>query len=210
MPPIPTYPSGTTTERLRAPSTRVVVGASAGGIAAVQKILSFLPEHFAAPVLLAQHIQARFGIDFAAVFRHNGSLIVKEGDEKEMPQPGTMYVAPPGYHMLVERDGSLALSVDDPENFARPSIDVLFETAAEAWGAQLIGVLLTGANSDGALGLKAIGARGGTTIVQDPETAEAPTMPRAALDCMAVDHILPLSEIGRFLAKVVGAHDLPI
>ena len=127
---------------------------------------------------------------------------MKQADEKECILPGVIYLAPPGYHLMIEEDKTFSLSVDSPVNFARPSIDVLFETEADAYGARLVGVILTGANSDGSRGLKKIKDSGGLVLVQDPESAEAATMPRAAVEGTEVDYVLPLEEIGPFLNRM--------
>ncbi|MFH1489659.1 MAG: chemotaxis protein CheB, partial [Pseudomonadota bacterium] len=129
-------------------------------------------------------------------------LKVKQADEKEDILSGVIYLAPPGYHLMVEEDRTFSLSVDEPVNFARPSIDVLFETAAEVYGEKLVGVVLTGASADGSHGLKRVKESGGLAVVQDPETAEVGIMPRAAVDASEVDYILPLEEIGPFLNKL--------
>ena len=127
---------------------------------------------------------------------------VKQADEKEKIVPAMIYIAPPNYHLLVEDDRTFSLSVDELVNFSRPSIDVLFESAADAYGKRLIGIILTGANSDGSNGLKKIKECGGMAIVQDPESSEADTMPRAAIKATKVDYVLPLEEIGTFLRKL--------
>ena len=118
-------------------------------------------------------------------------------------QGGRAYVAPPDYHLLIERDETISLSIDEKVNYSRPSIDVLFENATYAWSAGLIGVVLTGANADGARGLRVIKERGGLTVVRDPATAEHPVMPQAAIDATEVDHVLPLEEIGKLLLELV-------
>jgi two-component system chemotaxis response regulator CheB len=130
-------------------------------------------------------------------------LKVKEADEKERPANGMAYIAPPNYHLLFENDQSFTLTVDERVNYARPSIDVLFETAAEAYKDTLIGIILTGANTDGSRGLKKIKDFGGLTIVQDPATAESDSMPRAAILTTQVDHVLPIEEIAEFLNSLV-------
>jgi two-component system chemotaxis response regulator CheB len=180
----------------------VVIGASAGGLAAVSTILKALTPNFCIPILLVQHIGANVESNLANHFGNVSPLKVKEAEDKEPIRRGELIIAPPNYHMLVECDGSIALSVDPPVNFSRPSVDVLFESAAECYGAELIGIVLTGANSDGAKGLKKIKQRGGLAVVQSVESAEARAMPQAAINAVEVDHILPLDEIGSFLCSI--------
>ncbi len=180
----------------------IVLGASAGGLRAVSTLLEELPAPFPWPLVLCLHILDRTHLDFAAAFRRQESWVIKEAEEKEMPVPGTLYLAPPGYHLLLERDGTFSLSNEAPENWARPSIDVLFESAAIAYGPQLLGILLTGANQDGARGLHKIGELGGLTIVQDPETAEISTMPQAAIKLGPIHHILSLTQISQLLERL--------
>ena len=180
----------------------VVMGASAGGIRAFERVLGALPGDFCLPIVICQHILPDAGPDFCRIFDAMTPLAVKEADEKEHPLPGHVYVAPPGYHLLIERDGSFSLCVDEKVCFARPSIDVLFESAAQAWSPALLGVLLTGANEDGAMGIKRIKERGGQTMVQSPGDAHRPVMPEAAIALQCVDHVLPLDGIGSFLADL--------
>ncbi|RTR34241.1 chemotaxis protein CheB [Shewanella atlantica] len=180
----------------------VVIGASAGGLAAVETVLKELKTSFCLPILLVQHISPHTQSYLATHFEDKCALKVKEADDKEPIKRGYFYIAPPNYHLLVEYDGCVALSIDPPVNFSRPSIDVLFESAADYFGKELIGIVLTGANSDGALGLKKIKERGGLTVVQTIETSEAPAMPAAAIQTACVDHILPLEEIGEFLNEI--------
>ncbi len=130
-----------------------------------------------------------------------------EAGEKEELRPGKVYLAPANYHLLVEDDRTLSLSVDERVNFARPSVDVLFETASDAFGSRLVGIILTGANRDGSMGLKKIRQNGGLTLVQAPETAFADGMPRAAIAACAADHILPLDQIGPFLCRLFRRND---
>lgn len=179
----------------------VVLGASAGGLTAVNQVLKRLPEGFPLPLLLCQHIHASSSLDFAAAFPEAHPFRVKEAEEKEQPVPGTLYVAPAGYHLLIEMDESFSLSNEAPVNWARPSIDVLFETAADAYRERLIGVLLTGANQDGARGLKRIRHLGGLTLVQEPREATVPTMPEAAIALDAADKVLTLEQISAALIE---------
>jgi two-component system chemotaxis response regulator CheB len=182
----------------------VLVGVSAGGFKAIPKLLGSLDAPFPLPVVIVQH-EAHDAGDFFSLYLNNCcSLTVKQADEKEVIVPGTVYVAPPGYHLLVEEDHTFSLSTDDPVNYARPSIDVLFEAAADVYGRKTIGIILTGANSDGARGLKKIKDAGGLAIVQDPATAETGFMPKAALAMTQVDKVLPLDRIGPYLNEVAG------
>jgi len=180
----------------------IVIGASAGGLNALQEILAPLPADFRLPILIVQH---RFPTaDDLLTFALNEScrLMVKEADEKDYIEPGYVYVAPPNYHLLVERNRTLSLSADAKVCYSRPSIDVLFESAADVFLSQLIGIILTGANHDGTAGLKKIKQNGGLTLVQDPATAEAEIMPRSAIQANAVDQILSLADIAALLVQL--------
>ena len=159
----------------------VVIGASWGGMRALGRLLSGLSKDFPLPIAVAQHRDADAEDDLLPTLlsRHT-SLQVADADDKDELLPGRVLLAPPGYHMLLE-DGTVALSIDAPVQFSRPSVDVLFESAADEYGERAIGVVLTGANADGAAGLAAIKRRGGYTIVQDPASAERREMPEAAL-----------------------------
>ncbi len=184
------------------PIDAVVIGASAGGLAALSMLVDGLPGTLRQALLVVQHVPAGRPTQLAEIFQRRTALRVKEVDDKETVRAGTLYFAAPGYHLLVETDLSLSLSQDEAIHFSRPSIDVLFESAADAWGERLAGVLLTGANEDGAAGLEAIKQAGGISIVQDPEEAEVPTMPLAALQRFAPDYILPLRDIHRLLREL--------
>ena len=186
----------------RPPVEAVVIGTSAGGLAALSVLVAGLEATFRLPLLVVQHIPSGVPTQLAEIFRRKTGLHVKEADEKETVRGGTLYFAAPGYHLLVEQDTSLSLSQDDSVHFSRPSIDVLFESAADAWGERVAGILLTGANEDGAAGLEAIHRAGGLTIVQDPDEAEVDSMPRAALQRFAPDYILPLRDIHRLLREL--------
>lgn len=186
----------------RPPVEAVVIGTSAGGLAALSVLVAGLEATFRLPLLVVQHIPSGVPTQLAEIFQRKTGLHVKEADEKERVRGGTLYFAAPGYHLLVEQDASLSLSQDDSVHFSRPSIDVLFESAADAWGERVAGILLTGANEDGAAGLEAIHRAGGLTIVQDPDEAEVDSMPRAALQRFAPDYILPLRDIHRLLREL--------
>ena len=180
----------------------IVMGVSAGGMEALSTILPDLPADFAFPLIVVQH-QHPTSDDFLVHYLNERcNLKVKQADGKENILPGVIYIAPPDYHLMVEEDRTFSLSVDEPVNYARPSIDVLFKTAVDAYGARLVGVILTGTSSDGSLGLKRIKESGGLAMVQDPETAEVDIMPKAAVDATEVDYVLPLEEIGPFLNRL--------
>jgi two-component system, chemotaxis family, protein-glutamate methylesterase/glutaminase len=182
----------------------VVIGTSWGGLRALGRLLPALPADFPAPVVVAQHRDADSEDELLSrLLTRDTKLNVIDADDKAPLAPGTVLLAPPGYHLLLA-DGYVELSCDAPVQFSRPSIDVLFESASEAFGAGVVGVLLTGANADGAAGLAEIQRRGGRTIVEDPETAERPEMPRAALERMSPDHVVPLDEIAGLLCKACG------
>ncbi|ANY87443.1 MULTISPECIES: chemotaxis protein CheB [Pseudomonas] len=180
----------------------VVVGASAGGVAALLQVLGGLPEGFAIPVLCVLHLPDERHSQLASVLQRRIHRPVREARDKESIAPGLIYVAGPGYHLSVERDLSLSLSQEEPVHFSRPAIDYLFQSAADAYGAGLLGVLLTGANEDGAQGLLQIKNSGGRTVVQDPRDAQVALMPEAAVALQQPDHILSLSGIGHLLATL--------
>ena len=178
----------------------IVIGGSAGGVEALTVILSALPKEFALPVLTVQHLHWS---DDGSLTRHVAratQLQVIEPCDKAPIECGCVYTAPANYHMLVERQGTISLSVDERVNWSRPSIDVLFESAAHAWGKSLIAVILSGANADGAKGIRAVKEAGGLTIAQDPGTAKTPVMPQAAIDTGAVDKVMHTEKIGQWLA----------
>jgi len=181
----------------------VFIGVSAGGMDALRRVLAPLPADFPAPVVVVQHLHASQGDFLAEYLGRLCALRVKEADDKDSLSPGVVYLAPPNYHLLVESDRSLSLSTDDKVNHSRPSIDVLFESAAAAYGPGAVAVVLTGASRDGAEGLRLIREQGGAAIVQDPATAEHAFMPQAALDCAGADHVLGLGDIGPKLVRLV-------
>lgn len=182
----------------------IVIGASTGGIEAIRAILTPLHVGFAVPIVIVQHLSPHS--DNYMVTHLNGTcrINVMEAEEKEKILPGSVYIAPPNYHVLLEKDETLSLTVEPKENYSRPSIDILFESAADAYGNSLIGIILTGANSDGSKGLKRIKELGGLAIVQDPKTAVASLMPKAAIEVTAVDYILSLNEISKKLIELIG------
>jgi two-component system chemotaxis response regulator CheB len=180
----------------------IVIGGSAGAMTVLTDLLPTIPANYPIPIVIVVHLHPRQ--DNAHIDRLNGlcALRVKEADEKEALQPGTIYLAPPNYHLLIEKDHTCALSIDERVNYSRPAIDVLFESAVQAYGPHVVGVVLTGANNDGAAGLRQIKERGGLAVVQDPRTAESTYMPQAALEATTVDHVLSVPEIGKLLAKI--------
>lgn len=179
----------------------VVVGTSLGGLNALQTLLDGLPADFKVPVTIVQHRRAGSDDALSELLQKHTALLVAEAEDKEELVPGRVYLAPADYHLLVEK-GNFALSTDPRVHGARPSIDVLFESAADAYGADVIGVILTGSNQDGALGLAAIKRRGGVAVVQDPASAESDAMPEAAIVATGTDQILILEEIAPFIARV--------
>jgi two-component system, chemotaxis family, protein-glutamate methylesterase/glutaminase len=177
----------------------IVVGASWGGLEAVGRLLADLPDAVDAPLVLAQHRHSNSTSGGLAELLHlRIKRPVQDAEDKMAIERGKVYIAPPDYHLLVERD-SFALSVDERVQYARPSIDVLFESAAYAYGQGVIGIILTGANEDGAAGLAAVKERGGVALVQDPSGAERRTMPDAAIAATAADAVLPIEEMAPFL-----------
>lgn len=181
----------------------IVIGASAGGWKALKTILGGLPGDFPLAIMVVMHRHPHSDDYLEKSLDNDCAVRVKQADEKEAIQRGTVYFAPPNYHLLIEDAHILSLSVDHAVNYARPSIDVLFESAAYVYGDTLAGLVLTGANSDGAGGLKKIKEMGGLALVQDPGTAEASAMPHAAIAAADPDVILPLDEIGAFLKDFV-------
>jgi two-component system, chemotaxis family, protein-glutamate methylesterase/glutaminase len=179
----------------------VVIGCSMGGMQALQTIFSVLPKDFPVPIAVVQHRYKTSNEGLPQFLRRHSKLNVVDTVDKEWIKAGTVYLAPANYHLLVER-GELSLSVDEKVEYSRPSIDVLFESAADAYGSGVIGVVLTGANADGARGAARIKQRGGFIVAQDPKTAESPAMPQAAIETTRVDRILPLDRIGPFLVEL--------
>ena len=179
----------------------IVIGASLGGLNALGTILGGLGRDFPLPVAIAQHRGRGPGKNLANLLQKYCSLPVVEVEDKDVIVPGRVYLAPTDYHLLVEAN-NFALSIDEPVNNARPSVDVLFESAADVYAKRLIGLILTGNLRDGALGLAKIKKQGGFAIVQDPETAEAGDMPRAAITTTDVDRVLPVEEMAPFLLSL--------
>lgn len=180
----------------------IVIGASAGAVEALNKLLPSLAPGFRMPIIIVVHLPPDRRSAMADLFRAKCALDVREAEDKEAIVAGTIYFAPPDYHLLVEADRNFSLSCDAPVLFSRPSIDVLFESAADAFGPRVIGIVLTGANGDGARGLKAIIEAGGHGIVQTPSSAFASAMPEAALGMSPSAKSMTLEAIGLYLAKI--------
>lgn len=187
---------------LRPPLRAVAIGASAGGVQALSAILPALPVDYPLPVLVVVHVPPDRDNALVPLFQSKCRVAVKEAEDKEPALPGVVYFAPSDYHLMVELDGSLALSSDEHVNHSRPSIDVLFETAADAFGPGVAGVVLTGANSDGANGLRAIVEAGGQALVEDPAAAYAQAMPAAAVAACPAADVLPLPAIAPHLLSL--------
>lgn len=179
----------------------VVMGVSAGGLEALKRILPELPKDFNMPMFIVYHIHKTSDDFMVRHLNETSRLWVKQAEDKELIKPAVVYMAPPDYHLLIEWDRSIALSTSERVNYTRPSIDVLFETAADVYGEKLIGIILTGANRDGSQGTRKIKRTGGFVIVQDPKTAEMDTMPKAAIEAAEPDLILSLEEIAEFLCQ---------
>jgi two-component system, chemotaxis family, protein-glutamate methylesterase/glutaminase len=181
----------------------VVIGGSLGGCEALQAILRRLPADFPAPIVVALHRHLDSVGLLAPVVQLDCALAVTEAEDKEPIEPGHVYLAPADYHLLLD-GGALSLSTDEPVNYARPAIDVLFQSAAEWRGREVVAVVLTGAGSDGAAGAKRILERGGTVLVQDPKTAEGLWMPAATIERTGTEHVLTLEGIAKWLAAAAG------
>jgi len=182
----------------------VAIGASAGAVQALLRILPVLPVTYPLPILIVVHVPPDRTNALVALFRANCQLPVKEAEDKEPIVGGVIYFAPSDYHLLVEDGGSLALSSDELVNHSRPAIDIMLETAADAYGPALTGIVLTGANHDGAAGLKAVADAGGEVIVEDPAEAQVSTMPAAALAACPNAKSLTLDGITSHLLKLAA------
>lgn len=180
----------------------VIIGGSLGGFQAVETVLKHLPADYELPLLLVLHISNSPLTSTAELLDRSVNLQVKEAEDKQAITAGHVYLAPAGYHLLLERNGTLALDAGEQDNYVRPSINALFETAAWAWGSRAVAVLLSGSNTDGADGLRQVHKRGGVTIAQDPATAEAPIMPQSAISLGVVDKVLSPEEIGKALLSL--------
>jgi len=187
---------------MKASANAVVMGCSAGGMSALRSLLGGIRKDFSWPILVVCHTGSEDMAILCELIGTHSPLPVLEARERQRAMAGTVYIAPTGYHLLVEPGGRFALSVDERVAFARPANDVLFETAANVFGAGLVGVIMTGANSDGAAGLKRLRERGGIAIVQDPTEAEVATMPQAALDTAGADYCVHLNDIALLLNRL--------
>ena len=180
----------------------IVIGASTGGVDALLKLLSGLPERFCLPVITVLHMPDNRKSKLIEIFQSRSALPVREAADKAAIEPGVVYFAAPGYHLSIETDRTFSLSCEASVHFSRPAIDVLMESAADAYGHALAGILLTGANYDGAAGLAKIRRCGGLTVVQDPLEAQVPTMPEAAIRMSQPDLILRLNDIRSLLIQM--------
>ena len=169
---------------------------------ALTKLLPVFPAGYPVPIVVVQHLHPWQDDYHLEHFGDQCALAVKEARDKDSIEAGNIYFAPPNYHLLINDDRTFSLSIDDKVNYARPSIDVLFESAVDVYAPWLVGVILTGANNDGAQGLRLLKEKGGIAIVQDPQTAESGYMPKAALEATRVDYVLSLPEIGKLLQEI--------
>jgi two-component system, chemotaxis family, protein-glutamate methylesterase/glutaminase len=183
----------------------LAVASSAGGISALRNLIGGLPRDFAVPVVVVQHLDPRHQTVIAEVIGRHTALHVKLAEADESIKPGVVYVAPPDRHLLVNSSRTVSLSHSALVHFVRPSADLLFESVAGAYGAGVIACVLTGTGSDGAMGVRAVKACGGTVIVEDPRTAEFAGMPAAAVATGDVDFVLPVEEIGDVVVGLVEA-----
>ena len=183
------------------PPDLIVIGCSLGGMRALETILAAFPKDFQTPIVVAQHRHRASNDSLPSHFRRATQLCVVDAEDKQWIKPNCVYFAPANYHLLVER-GEFNLSTEGAVLYSRPSIDVLFESAADAYRDRLVAVILTGANSDGANGIRRVKSAGGFVIAQDPKTAEAVEMPQSAIDTGRVDRILPLDRIGPYLVEL--------
>jgi two-component system chemotaxis response regulator CheB len=187
------------------PIQAIVMGVSAGAVEALLRLLPTLPADYPLPIVITVHLPPDGESVLAELFQPKCDMQVHEVEDKELLTPGTIYFAPPNYHVLIEQNKTLSLSNEEPVLYSRPSIDILFETAADAYGEALLGILLTGANDDGARGLAVIEQAGGTVLVQDPNEAHCPIMPMAGLARCTTAKALSLSELAGTLQKVAHA-----
>jgi two-component system chemotaxis response regulator CheB len=181
----------------------VVIGGSAGALEVLRMIVRELPKSLSCPVVIVIHLPAHSS-GLAELLGAETSVRVKQAEDKEPIAAGTIYIAPPSYHLLIESQRTFALSVDPPVHYSRPAIDVLFETAADVYGAGVIGILLSGASEDGAAGLQEIHAAGGTTIVQSPLSAEVAIMPAAALALFEPTYVWSPNDIAAGLTTLLS------
>lgn len=183
----------------------ILIGGSAGSGSLIKQILKKMPEDFIIPVIIIRHISDdERDLNHGDILSEVYSINVKEPEDKERILNSTIYLAPAGYHLMLEEEGSFAISLDAKIHYSRPSIDVLFESAAYAFRSSVVGILLSGANCDGAMGLKKIKEFGGITVIQDPETAEFPKMPYSALKETEIDYQYTIDRISDFIIELNG------
>jgi two-component system chemotaxis response regulator CheB len=187
----------------------VVLAASAGGLMALSEVLTGLPSDFSAALAIVQHVDPRHRSLMADILSRRTSLRVKQAEEGDRLARGTVFIAPPNRHLLVNRDRTLSLSQSDMVHFVRPSADLLFESAAASYGRRVIAVVLTGTGRDGAMGITAVKKMGGTVLVQEAKTAEFSGMPEAAIATGNVDFVLPLANMAKALVKLVMKDEAP-
>ncbi len=180
----------------------IVMGVSSGGMNALNILFSLLPKDFSIPIIILQHIGPHSDNQWIKSINKKAKIFIKEAEEKEQIEQGNVYVSSPNYHLLIEEDKTFSFTIDERVNYARPSIDVLFESAADAYKNKLIGIILTGSNSDGTKGMKHIKESGGLVIAQDPDTAESSYMPASAIAVVKMDYILSLQGIAELLVNI--------
>ena len=181
----------------------IVIGGSSGSLDAIFNIFSLLDNGFTIPIIIITHRNSNIDTNLVKVLSTKTYLLVKEADEKDILKQGTIYLAPPDYHLLIEKDKSLSLDNSEKVQFSRPSIDVTFQSAADIFKDKLLGIILSGANSDGAAGVAAIKKNGGLVIVQDPASAQIPYMPQQAIAHTKVDQIISLYEIAGYINNLM-------
>lgn len=184
------------------PQYVIAIGASAGGMNALQKLLKLVPDSFPWPIVIVQHLAPDRGTLLPDILARSSQLDVRLAQADDRLKPHIVYIAPPSHHLVINGDRTLALNDAPAVHFSRPSIDTCFKSLAEACGQEAIAIILTGANVDGADGIKAVKARGGLTIAQSPDTAEVSSMPRAAIRTGAIDHVLDLEAIADKLIQL--------
>lgn len=184
----------------------ILIGGSAGSLEVIFKLVSALGDHCSIPVVLIIHRLKTSDGGLSKILSQKTKLSVREPFDKEVIRPGTIYLAPPDYHLLIETDRTFSLDFSEKVNFSRPSIDPTFETAAECFKATAVAILLSGASADGVEGLKAIKKAGGTVVIQDPDSAQTPYMPEQALEVLRPDHILSGDQIAELVSRISCGH----
>jgi two-component system chemotaxis response regulator CheB len=188
---------------MRSDIKMVIIGGSAGSLQVILKILDYIKPGFTIPVLLVLHRNPSFPSPLEELIKQKTVLKVREIEEKDPIEPGYVYICPPDYHVLIEKEKTFSLDDSEKVNYSRPSIDVVFKSASDAYGENLVCMLLSGANADGADGLRHTKKNGGLTIIQDPEEAEVPYMPQEALKMLKADYVLNSHQITGFLNSLV-------